>query len=353
MALPNNPFTLSFGKEPKEYIIRTNEYREIIEAFSSDNPVSNVFIITGVRGSGKTVLLSSLYKCFDIQDDFVAVDLNTRVDMLEALASSIYDKTPIKHRYLKPEFSFSFSGISLSLKGEKPVSSISQLLEQMLLIFKKAHKKLLITVDDIDTGDNMKTFVKEFQSLYRKDLPVYLIATGLYSAVDVLEQQEGLTFLQRGQKRYLAPLNIRYIASSYREIFNISEEESITLANLTKGYAFAYQTLGYLFFESKERKIDEKLLREYDYYLEEYVYRRLYSDLPDKEKRILMALSINKLKTNKELVDAGVITNQEIYRYKDRLSKRGICDISTRGEIKIILPRFEDFISFQASLGDF
>lgn len=341
-----NPFTLSFGKEPKEYIRRSVEIDEIITDFKNEHSVSNIYVISGVRGSGKTVLLSSLYKYFDSNKDFVAVDLNTRDTMLENLAAAIYDKAPIKHKFVKGEFSFSFYGISISLKGDNHISSVSQLLEKMLTLLKKYNKKLVITIDDVDSSEQMKLFAKEFQSLARKELPIYLVATGLYSAIDLLERQEGLTFLQRGQKRYLSPLNIKYIASSYKEIFSIDDKRSKELANLTKGYAFAYQTLGYLMFENGSTSIDEKLLRDYDYYLEEYVYKRVFHDLPDKEKEILKAIAIDKLTTNKELIDKGIITNQEIYRYKEKLSKRGICDISNRGEIKIVLPRFEEYIIF-------
>ena len=57
----------------------------------------------------------------------------------------------------------------------------------------------------------------------------------------------------------------------------------------------------------------------------------MFDDLPEKEKDILKAIAINGYTTNKQLVDNGVITNQEIYRYKRKLSKRGICNISNRG----------------------
>lgn len=345
----SNPFTLSFGKEPQEYIKRINEYDEIIETFNSNNPMTNLFIITGVRGAGKTVLLSSLYKYFDNNDDYIAIDINTTVNMLEDFSAKLYDKTPKKIKSLKAEFSFSFHGLTISLKGEEPVSSVSLLLEKMLNKIKKTGKKVVVTVDDIDTGDYMKAFVKEFQSLYRKELPIYLIATGLYNVVDTLEKQEGLTFLQRGQKRYLAPLNRRYIISSYKEIFNIDDKLACSLADLTKGYAFAFQTLGYLFYESDNREINATLLKEYDYYLEEYVYRRLYSELSEKEKNILKHISLSKLESNKELVEAGVVTNQEISNYKEKLFKRGICDIKERGKITIILPRFKEYIVYRTS----
>jgi len=54
----NNPFTISFGKVPENYIIRSNEVSTILGDLESEKPSSNAYIITGVRGSGKTSLLA-------------------------------------------------------------------------------------------------------------------------------------------------------------------------------------------------------------------------------------------------------------------------------------------------------
>ena len=58
---------------------------------------------------------------------------------------------------------------------------------------------------------------------------------------------------------------------------------------------------------------------------------------------------MSNLESNKELVEAGVVTNQEISNYKEKLFKRGICDIKERGKITIILPRFKEYIVYRTS----
>ena len=50
-----NPFTLSFGRKPEQYIARLVQTEEIVQDFLQDRPSSQVYMITGVRGSGKTV----------------------------------------------------------------------------------------------------------------------------------------------------------------------------------------------------------------------------------------------------------------------------------------------------------
>ena len=54
-----NPFTTTFSKTPgNTHSIHTEKTEEILENFIYDNPSESVYKITGVRGSGKTVILA-------------------------------------------------------------------------------------------------------------------------------------------------------------------------------------------------------------------------------------------------------------------------------------------------------
>ncbi len=53
-----NPSTLAFGKSPINYIERVMQKNEIIDNFSDENPPYQVCMVTGVRGAGKTVILT-------------------------------------------------------------------------------------------------------------------------------------------------------------------------------------------------------------------------------------------------------------------------------------------------------
>ena len=53
-----NPFTLTFGKSPLEPVERPVQTKEIIDTFTAEQINQQMFIITGVRGSGKTVMMT-------------------------------------------------------------------------------------------------------------------------------------------------------------------------------------------------------------------------------------------------------------------------------------------------------
>ena len=61
----SNPFELTFGIKPNNFISRIKESDEIISTFTNESS-NKVYLITGVRGSGKTVVLTHIYKHFEV-----------------------------------------------------------------------------------------------------------------------------------------------------------------------------------------------------------------------------------------------------------------------------------------------
>ena len=55
-----NNFSISFGNQPNSYIQRGELTTRICNNISLDFPLSHIYIITGVRRSGKTVLLKNV-----------------------------------------------------------------------------------------------------------------------------------------------------------------------------------------------------------------------------------------------------------------------------------------------------
>lgn len=343
-----NPFNISFGEEPVNLIDRNNEFNEIIDNFNNENPQSKSLIITGPRGSGKTVLLSMIKKYYDEQSNWITIDLNPFEEMHEQLAAKLYDKGNIKRFFLKSEFNFSFSGISFSISGKNPITNVNSLLEIMLEHLKKKGIKVLIFIDDVSSNNYMKSFIYSYQSFLRNSYLSFLIMTGLYENISELENNKNLTFLLRTPKITLDKLNLRSISFSYENIFNIDEKEAIKLSKITMGYAYGYQLLGNLLFKNNSTSINKKILNEYDVLLEDNVYGKIWSSLSEKEKDILKEM-VDKNDV-KDIIKDLNITNSALQVYKKRLSKQGLIDIKTRGKITFSLPRFKEFVNFQIEL---
>lgn len=339
-----NKFTVTFGQLPSSYINREHVSDKICNDFCLDFPLSHIYIISGVRGSGKTVLLTNVSKNIEKKKDWVVVDVNPNREILEQIASGIYENAGVKHLFLSKSFSFSFHGFGFSIEGETPVSNVKTILEKMLHLLKRQNKKVLITIDEASNNIHMRSFAHDFQSLLRDDYPVFTLMTGLYENVNSLQNNKNLTFLYRAPKIELGPLNIALIKKEYSKIFAEEDIETInSLADLSKGYAFAYQVIGYLF--SKYRKIS-KIYNELDQYLSIYVYDKIWSKLPNNEKEYLKVFK-NEIASTESIVNSVPFDEKSSSVYRDRLIKRGLIAATEYGKVRLVLPRFEIFISKQ------
>ena len=127
-----NPFNINFGKEPYSIVSRENELKDIYDSFSSERPFSNVFILTGIRGSGKTVAMTNISNYYKTINNWICIELNPELDLLEQLASKIYDEGKLRKLFISTEFNFSFKGFGISIKGKEPLINISTLIRKEL-----------------------------------------------------------------------------------------------------------------------------------------------------------------------------------------------------------------------------
>ncbi|MDO4198435.1 MAG: ATP-binding protein [Erysipelotrichaceae bacterium] len=337
----NNPFTLSFGKIPNNYIRRPAVSYEIVNSFLGDNPSFNSHIITGVRGSGKTVLLTEISGSLKENENWIVADLNPEQDMLLSLYSKLMEEKPLKTSLKK--VSLNLLGMDLSLERSVPDKDIETAIEELLKVVKKNGQKLLITIDEVANNKEIKRFCSSFQIFLRHDYPVFLLMTGLYENINAVINSKTMTFLLRTPKTVLGPLDLASITETYEKTLSVEKEEALKLARLSKGYAFAFQTIGYLYYKSETKSIDA-IISEFDYYLREFVYRKINEDLSVKDRLLLSKLSCDTPVKTKDLIDNEDFNEKSLSVYRNRLKEKGLIDVSQHGMMSLSLPRFDVFL---------
>ena len=95
-----NPFNISFRKEPFKNLSRQNIIQDVKDVFNNDNRETESFILTGARGCDKTVLLSQLKSAFEEEKNWLVVDINPCMEMHEQLAARIYESGKKKKKFL-------------------------------------------------------------------------------------------------------------------------------------------------------------------------------------------------------------------------------------------------------------
>lgn len=339
-----NPFALNFGKIPSKYISRDILISEIVDLCTEDNAQESAFKLTGIRGTGKTVTLTAIERIIKENDDWIVIDLKSNGEITRDLIANLYSEVPFLTKFVNASLNLSAFGIGVSLAKQSPVASLDYALKAIMREVKNKKKKVLVVIDEIQKTDALIDFVQEFQILIREDLPIFLLVAGLYEDIEAIENTDGLTFFLRATKYEMTPLNINVIKESYKETMNLSGETAYELAKLTKGYAFAYQTVGYYMWESNKKEITDLMLAKVDCALAEKVYLKIWSELKPKDKWYLNFIIKKDSMSVNELLEITKTKHNEWSMPRKRLVEKGILDNSVRGEISIKLPRFKEFI---------
>lgn len=337
-----NPFTLSFGKKPIEEIARPVQMTEILDAFTAEPVNQQIYMITGVRGTGKTVLLTDISNRLRNMEEWIVVELNPAVDLLQGLAAKLARSEKLSEQMRKAKISLSLPVLGIELSPGARTADLETTIIEMLERLKENGKRLLVSIDEVTNSDEMRIFASAFQMFIRREMPIFLLMTGLYENIEDLQNEKNLTFLYRAPKITLSSLNMNAIASRYRSLFHLEKEEAAEMANLTKGYPFAFQALGYLTWEKKGTYLDVK--EEYRQYLEEFVYEKIWSELSNKDRQLAKGIAESESKEVNAILERLQLSPQEYSPYRKRLVRKGIIDTGERGKLDFSLPMFDEFV---------
>ena len=348
-----NPFTTTFSKNSENTYISTDQTPEILENFSYEQPSESVYKITGVRGSGKTVILarieSELRNEENKETGWLVFDLNPARDMLSQLASMLANEgfgknaTKSKNIGINAEIHGFGAGISFSNEKENSFFDIGTAIDGMLQTAMAKGKKILIGIDEVSRTQEMIEFASEYGRWLRAAYPVYLVCTGLYENIMEVSNVKNLTFFRRATTVQTSALNMVKMAEMYRRQLNIDIDEARKMARLTKGYAYAFQELGVLYFKKKKTESLDDLIPEFKAELFSYSYEKIWEELTETDRFLLRLLTEKSEYKREEILELMGEKAGNYSMYRDRLLKRGILE-SRRAYVSLALPFFADYI---------
>ena len=167
--------------------------------------------------------------------------------------------------------------------------------------------------------------------------------TGLLENIYKLQNENTLTFLYRASKIVLGALNYTAVRKKYMDVFGLDMEEAEEMAGLTGGYPFAFQVLGYLFWENRDSSLED-ILPEYDQYLDEYVYGKIWSELSGQDRKVLAEMAGSGETKVKNIRERTGMSSGLFSVYRERLKRKGVLGTDRYGEIAFTLPRIAEFV---------
>ncbi|WP_283579134.1 AAA family ATPase [Limosilactobacillus ingluviei] len=321
-------------------------------------------LIYGVRGAGRTALLTDVINQLNQQKDWIVVDLSTKTEMLNTLIDTLNLAlgTPLNQTLTKG--GISLPGLGVEIKGDQEEQMATQVrLTQALSKLKKRKRKLLLAIDEVAPTKEVVQLAALYQSMIRQGYPVAMVMTGLPNQVSELQNNAVLTFLLRSGRIELAPLNLLDVQNRYQTAFAKGERQLSTalaqrLAVLTKGYAYAFQLLGYLLWETGVEVLDDQVLDQvlptYRYQLYRNAYTKIYQELSPIDRQFILAME----QVNADEVAIGQIRqalqkpSNYIANYRRRLIDDQVIRPTKYGYVTFTLPLFGDFIRENQALLD-
>ena len=322
-----NPFTTTFSKTPEYTYIDTEKVNEILENFSYDKPSESVYKITGVRGSGKTVLLAKVEENLRGEEyrkaGWIVLDINPTRNMLQQVAAML-----VNEGFGKPDDAFFDIGVEV---------------ENMLQEARLKGKKIFVGIDEVSKSEEMVKFASEFGRWLRADYPIFLVCTGLYKNIIEVSNVKNLTFFRRATTVMTEPLNCVRMAEMYRRQLAVDVNTARDMAKLTKGYAYAFQELGVLCFKKKEDESFDDIIANLKSELFAYSYEKIWEELSENDRFLIRLLAGKEEYKREELLPLMGEKRGNYSMYRDRLVKRGLVSVR-QAYISLALPFFADYV---------
>ena len=204
-------------------------------------------------------------------------------------------------------------------------------------------KKIFIGVDEVSKTEEMIKFASEFGRWLRGAYPVFLVCTGLYVNIRDVSNVKNLTFFRRAVTVKTEPLNAVRMSEMYRKQLSVDIATARTMAKITKGYAYAFQELGVLYFKKKENESFDDVISNLKSELFAYSYEKIWEELSDSDRFLMRLLSGQEEYKREDLLVLMGDKKGSYSMYRDRLIKRGLVTVR-QAYISLALPFFSDYI---------
>ena len=169
-----------------------------------------------------------------------------------------------------------------------------------------------------------------------------MVCTGLYENIEQLYNVKNLTFFRRATTVKTEPLNMVRMSEMYKNQLGIDIVEAKTLVRITKGYPYAFQELGILYFKKKKSENIDDITSSLKSELFSYAYEKIWEELSVEDRKLIHILTDKEEYKREEILDR-MEKPANYSTYRDRLIRRGIL-VARRSYVALALPYFSDYV---------
>jgi hypothetical protein len=370
--LKENPFNPTFGSRSYFYIPRTKEKMEFVDAvFKRGNPQFRKVIYKGIRGSGKTLLISEVLDAVrkeganTVRTTFGASNLLDRIE--SQTFALVKDEVTLKKLSIK----IGQIAIGTDSKFDSPTSTFESRMRELVSALSNKDKPLVFAIDEVsENSKELYRFTKAFQEWEGDGFNVALILAGLPENIVAMKKSKSndgqtASFLRRMEEFPLGQVaTATELARAYAELFETSGKEfpgelAFKAAQRTLGYPFAIQAMGSYIWQQTRRLVSEKIVDESIEFTKQEMFTKvnamIYDDLSNRTKDFVNRMAEYDPNKGNPAVPMSFVREVEVFgdehkgsanTFKQRLiSAMLIAPASDNGRsVRFALPFFRDYI---------
>jgi type II secretory pathway predicted ATPase ExeA len=361
----SNPFNPSFGKRPDHFLGRQEITRSIISSIDDRNSPWRTTLITGVRGSGKTAMLSDIKLNLDSRKT-IALYIVPNEAILDNILVQLYRQLPKSISNAMPEFKNVSINLGVSVGFEKDkktpyfTETFSYQIMELMDAYMKQGKHIVFLIDEAQKHtDGMRIFISTYQDLIMREYSVSMVLAGLPSVVSEILNDDVLTFLRRAKQVELENIDIMIVEHEFKKVFlgagsTLSEEVVSMAAASTYGYPYLVQLVGYYLWEDsqsvgdKSSDILDDVLVKSKAELFRNVHRLIYADLSNRDKEFIFAMSEDEqLSSVSDIGERMHVKKNFISLYRERLISAGVIRSGGYGLLCFNYPYMREFLYYK------
>lgn len=252
-----NPFTPGFGLTPIILAGRAGAIEDFTAALQGNVPEARAILISGARGSGKTVLLTE-FKELALEAGWTDLRVHTSssslVDELRGTAiAQLREQDPDAETSRLTSARVSGTGASREVRQryEGEHDPLTTVLERLAELTDQDGGGLLITLDELQSvdRDQLHAVTQHVQDLIGSGHAVAFIAAGVRPGVDALLDHERTTFLRRAHRIEVSSVDVGTAAEAIRMTIadtakTITPEAAVLAGQISQGYPYLIQLIG-------------------------------------------------------------------------------------------------------------
>jgi GTPase SAR1 family protein len=357
-----NPFNPSFGRKPERFIGRTTIVHDILEAIEFPNSPWRTTLLVGVRGSGKTALLSRIQKS-TIDEKVICISVTPDIEFLDNVLGQLFQNIPRGIKDTLPQITGVSTGLGVKfdLKKENDLPTFTstfryQITELLKVVRKKGYSVIFLLDETQKHTEDMRTFVSTYQHLIREEYPVSLVMASLPNVISDILNDDILTFLRRAKRVHLEYVDVALVKLDYQEVFaNVLGEAGADIvgkaATATYGYPYLIQLMGFFLWDELNRGINiqsayEKSIIQAKAELFINVHELLFQGLSNLDKEFIYAMAVDThFSQIKDISDRMEKKMNYISNYRARLLATGLIKEAGHGKVTFVLPYTREYLT--------